>query len=389
MCDWPVLCGGKRREEERESACVCVCESEGEGGRGGRCGKREREKERTVAGVYVRVCLSLCLSPQTLPSFFFLSLSLSPEVCKRPLCSALSLRPVRACVCVCVRAPTQPPIVPPFVTCMLHRSLPVLLGLLELVAFFVCDYLYARALNAHKRQFPELEDCAPTESPDLDTVAVLDSLATTAVEFYDQSRERITGESGTRGARTYTSVDSPLPELPEVPSVPGASHALNPLHAVVVVCGVAAPLAAVLLLLLPGPFGWTAFYVPLWLSYLAITPGLAVVGLYGARAYSLVSYTDLTKTQWISMMWLRLDFMGIMGVMALVGVGAWFVAACMIGVAAYLAHRVMKVEKHLRSIQRDTQLVRDEVDVTRVLKPGSAESKRAMGIQDGYSALSH
>lgn len=268
---------------------------------------------------------------------------------------------------------------------MINSSMPVFLGLLELVVFFVFDYMYARTLNTYKRNFPELDECAPAESPDLDTVAVLDSLATTAVEFYQSNRERMSGEPGS-GSGAYTSVD-PDSHGAAADSGHGASRS-NPLHAVVVVCGTVAPIATLLLLLFTKLFGWTAFPVPNLLSYVVVCCGAVTVLLYGSRAINVSSYADVTKTQWIAMTWLRLNAMFAMGLVALLGVGAWFVAGCMFAVAFYLAHRVLKMEKHLSCIQRDTQLVRDEVDTSRVFVPGSAESRKAMGIHEGYSALS-
>lgn len=61
----------------------------------------------------------------------------------------------------------------------------------------------------------------------------------------------------------------------------------------------------------------------------------------------------------------------------------------MIAMAAYLAHRVMKMEKYLQRMQSQTQLVRGEVmSVDRVLKPGSEESKKAVNAHSGYNAAS-
>ncbi|CCW65445.1 unnamed protein product [Phytomonas sp. EM1] len=101
----------------------------------------------------------------------------------------------------------------------------------------------------------------------------------------------------------------------------------------------------------------------------------------------LLELVEVSKTRWISMMWFRLDFMFIMSVVALFGAGAWLVALCLCSVAVYSVHRLIKMEKHLNKVQRDTQLVRGEVDVSRVLKPGTEESKRATGIHEGYNAL--
>uniref|UniRef100_A0A0A9XJN4 Uncharacterized protein C34E10.8 n=1 Tax=Lygus hesperus TaxID=30085 RepID=A0A0A9XJN4_LYGHE len=80
--------------------------------------------------------------------------------------------------------------------------------------------------------------------------------------------------------------------------------------------------------------------------------------------------------------------MFLMALVAMFGAGMWLVALCMTAVAAYLAHRVLKIEKYLHHLQTQTQLVRDEVmAVNRVYKPGSAESKKAVGGDSGYHAM--
>ena len=270
-------------------------------------------------------------------------------------------------------------------------GLPTALCFLELIIFFCFDFFYAKKLNEQKNAHPELDDCAPTESPDLDTMAVLDSLTTTAVDLYQHERERFTGVPAPANTREYTSIDE------QGPSSPGAAAAVRPnafdqggknmMHTLVVLCGVVAPLLTLLLILVPSICGWARFSVPAAMAYVAAVPGLAATGLYAMRSYELTQVFDVTKTEWIAMMWFRLDFMFIMAAVALFGLGAWAIAGCLLVVAMYLAHRVMKMEKQLNRVQRHTQLVRGEVDVERVLVPGSAESRKAAVINEGYSAL--
>lgn len=271
-------------------------------------------------------------------------------------------------------------------------GLPTALCFLELIIFFGFDFVYAKKLNEQKNAHPELDDCAPNESPDLDTMAVLDSLTATAVDLYQHERERFTGVPAPASTHEYSNLDdrgaagaaaNAAGDRVDVAENGGK----NMMHTLVVVCGVVAPVLTLLLILMPSAFGWTRFPVPSAVAYFAAVPGLAATALYAMRSYELTQVYDVTKTEWITMMWFRLDFMFIMAAVALLGLGAWVIAGCLLVVAMYLAHRVMKMEKQLNRVQRHTQLVRGEVDVVRVLVPGSAESKKATGVSEGYSAL--
>ncbi|CCW69638.1 unnamed protein product [Phytomonas sp. Hart1] len=275
------------------------------------------------------------------------------------------------------------------------RNFSTFLGLVELLVFLIFDFIYAHALSSHKNNHPELEECAPQDSPDLDTLKVLDSLAAEVVEIYKYQRHRLTGSN-----THYSYVENDYVTLevnPRNPPADGLSsdglfapsprRPVSALHATVVLCGIAAPIFTLLTLLFPSAFSWAFFVFPTWLSYVFVAPGLGATALYVARVLMLLELVEVSKTQWISMMWFRLDFMFIMSTVAFLGVGAWLVAICILSVSIYSVHRLIKMEKHLNQVQRDTQLVRGEVDVSRVLKPGTAESKKATGIIDGYSAL--
>lgn len=270
-------------------------------------------------------------------------------------------------------------------------SLPWAISLLDLIIFFLFDFMYANVLSKQKLAHPELEECAPAESPDLDTMAVLESLSTTAVEMYQHERERLTGIAAPANAGEYTSLDRPVAAA----EGHGASHDIGNdgapkrtiIHGLVMGCGVAAPILTAFTFLFPSVTSWSRFSVASWLSYAASIPGVAAAGLYAMRSYELRHVQDVTKTEWIAMMWFRIDFMFIMAAVSFFGIGGWAIAACLLTVALYLAHRVLRTEKRLNRIQRHTQLVRGEVDVQRVLVPGSAESKKATGVLDGYNAL--
>ncbi|EAN84067.1 hypothetical protein, conserved, partial [Trypanosoma cruzi] len=129
--------------------------------------------------------------------------------------------------------------------------------------------------------------------------------------------------------------------------------------------------------------------LPVWVQYAALIPGLAAVFVFAARTTHVAQYSDVSKQQWILLMWFRLDFMCIMSVVALCGAGAWLVAGCMFAVALYLAHRVMRIEKRLAHLTHETQLVRGEVDIEHVYLPGSEQAERALASSDvqGYNAL--
>lgn len=267
-------------------------------------------------------------------------------------------------------------------------GLATALCFLSLIVFFVADFFYARKLNEQKNAHPELDDCAPNESPDLDTIAVLDSLTATAVDLYHHERERFTGVPAPANTREYAAVGEDGVRGPAAPAMDlGERTGTTAMHTIVVVCSVAAPVLTLLLVLMPSAFGWTRFSVHASIAYLAAFPGLAAAGFYAMRSYELAQVYDVTKTEWIAMMWFRLDIVFVMAAVAFFGVGAWLVAGCMVAMAMYLAHRVMKMEKQLNRVQRHTQLVRGEVDTTRVFVPGTEESKKAAGISDGYTVL--
>ncbi|GET91290.1 hypothetical protein, conserved [Leishmania tarentolae] len=268
------------------------------------------------------------------------------------------------------------------------ESLPGVLCLLGLIVFFIADFFYAKKLNEQKNAHPELDDCAPSTSPDLDTIAVLDSLTSTAVELYHYERRRFTGVAAPASPSEYAAVGENGVNEPPAASLDLTDRTgRTVMHTIVVVCSMAAPALTVLLALMPSLFGWTRFRVHSSIAYLATVPGMAAAGFYAMRSYELTQVFDVTKTEWIAMMWLRLDAIFVMSAVAFFGVGAWVVSGCMVTTAMYLAHRLMRMEKQLNRVQRRTQLMRDEVDVTRVFVPGTEESKKASGINDGYSAL--
>lgn len=262
-------------------------------------------------------------------------------------------------------------------------SLALFLGTAELLCFFVFDFILARTLNTFKQDHPELEECAPEDVPDVDPVAVMGSLRQTVVEMYD-NQQRWPGGNAEGGPVN----DAINPEV-VTPPQPFPCSRKNVLHSAVVVCGLVAPIVTVLQVLLPGLFGWCRFDVPAWLQYVGVIPGLAAVLVVATRTLRVASLSEISRQQWMLLMWFRLDFMCITSAVAFLGAGSWLVAACMLIVALYLAHRVMRIENRLKYLTHETQLVRGEVDLQHVYPPGSEQARQALASSDvqGYSAL--
>ncbi|KAG8344426.1 hypothetical protein ERJ75_000352400 [Trypanosoma vivax] len=278
----------------------------------------------------------------------------------------------------------------------MEESFALLLSTIVLIAFFAFDFFFARLLNMLKQDHPELEECTPEGAPDIDPVAAIDSLKQTAIEMYDYQQQRfgfrdgkiITGVSTSshpcEGTTTYGTDETTSPPLASQRKTGSA------LHFVVVVCGFAAPIVTVLQLLWAGAFGWCRFSLPSWIEYVGAFTGLAGVFLYAARVSHCSRFSEVSRQQWLALMWFRLDFMCIVSVAAFLGAGAWVVSLCLLVVGFYLAHRVMRIEKRFNMLQRETQLVRGEVDLEHVHVPGTKEAARALASSDvrGYNALS-
>lgn len=247
---------------------------------------------------------------------------------------------------------------------------------IELTAFYIFDFIFAQALNRYKRDFPELDDCAPEGTPDIDSSGFVRVVANGAMNMY---------QGGDGGVENHGREE--LGVSAEPLSLAAAAGA-NPVHTVVVVASVLGPLCSVLMTLLPHSASWMAQERPTWLRDIFVALGLALDVLFIARTLSVMRFSEVTKTLWLSLMWFRLDFMLLMAVVALVGFGSIVVGLCLLAVGLYLAQRVMQLEKRLASLQLETQLLReDAMDIDRVLVPGSEESRKAVGHGDGYTNL--
>ncbi|CCD14018.1 unnamed protein product [Trypanosoma congolense IL3000] len=258
---------------------------------------------------------------------------------------------------------------------------------IALIAFYVADFLLARLLNSLKDDHPELDECSPEETPDLDPLTVINSLQKTAEEMVDYQRRRFrTGEAGGFAADSTATVD--VGDIPPM-SAPSSHRKSNVMHTIVVLCGIAGPFVVVFEALLPSVFGWCRFDFPVFVEYIGAFAGLASATVYAGRVSHCSSYRDVTRSQWLELMWFRLDFMCLTSIAAFLGTGSWFVTVCLLAVGFYLAYRVMRIEKRVRALQLETQLVRGEVDVERVYVPGTAEAAQALGTagRQGYDAL--
>lgn len=250
---------------------------------------------------------------------------------------------------------------------------------LEMTFFFVVDFVYTQGLNRYKREFPELDDCAPRGVPDVDSKETMRFLA----EVTERARE-----GNVDGIFSSSSLGQPTAEEGRDIESRQWIIEMKLVHAAVVVASIVGPLCALLMTLLPHAMVWAAHDRPSWLREICLPIVFALDALFTARTLSLGHLSDVSKTVWLSLMWFRIDFMLIISLVAFIGFGFTVVGLCLFAVSLYLAYRIMELEKRLASLQEETQLLRSEdTDVKIVLVPGSEESKHAVGISEGYSQL--
>jgi uncharacterized membrane protein YgcG len=139
-----------------------------------------------------------------------------------------------------------------------------------------------------------------------------------------------------------------------------AKHQL--IHLAVIVASFGIPIFGLLQVFFPNSLmSWSMFDVPNWIGILTMVPALMIVIVYCARAVRVSSFSSVTKTQWLSMTWFRLDVTCLMAALFLVGWGDWFLALLWGIVAGYLAYCLLATERTLQSMVSNTQLMRDEV----------------------------
>eukprot|EP00658_Telonema_sp_P-2_P078224 TRINITY_DN7276_c0_g1_i4.p1 TRINITY_DN7276_c0_g1~~TRINITY_DN7276_c0_g1_i4.p1 ORF type:complete len:266 (-),score=52.52 TRINITY_DN7276_c0_g1_i4:375-1172(-) len=133
------------------------------------------------------------------------------------------------------------------------------------------------------------------------------------------------------------------------------------IHLAVIVASFGIPIFGLLQVFFPNSFmSWSMFDVPNWIGILTMVPALMIVIVYCARAVRVSSFSSVTKTQWLSMTWFRLDVTCLMAALFLVGWGDWFLALLWGIVAGYLAYCLLATERTLQSMVSNTQLMRDE-----------------------------
>lgn len=256
------------------------------------------------------------------------------------------------------------------------------LGCLNLAVFFTSDFFFAYVLHQLKRDHPSIDDCAPDQGTrEVDTIAIL-SFMNNPTNSDGAGRGGGGGAGGGGMGSRRGDIDNDM-EL-------GASRAgkgrEDIIHKLVIVASFCAPIFSFLQVVAPGSLTWSLFAVPSWLGYMCMVPGLGVAMLYASRATRVYNFSEVSKAQWLSMMWFRLDMMCVMSTIFLLGWGDWLVSMCLYAVALYLAHRLMVTEKKLVHVSSVTQLVRDDINVRTDLAPTAASSSSPS--LKGYDSIS-
>eukprot|EP00796_Vickermania_ingenoplastis_P001693 gene1693-1055_t len=226
------------------------------------------------------------------------------------------------------------------------------------------------SLNRFKQDFPEIEDCAPSESPDVDAEQLARGIASAAVDQYSTYTNRHAGADGS--------------DAFQLSHVVGLARR-NLVHTATVFASIIGPVYATLALVFPSSMGM-AWDSASWIRDVSVAVGLAIVLLFTARTIVVNRMREVTRAGWISLMWFRLDFMLILGIIALFGLRMVPVGICMTTVGLYLAHRMALLEKRLSSQQTDTQLLPEDTSDMRydsklvsflIVKRQSSGSSRA------------
>jgi hypothetical protein len=232
-------------------------------------------------------------------------------------------------------------------------------GCVDMIIFFAADFFFAYVLHRLKQDHPAIDDCAPDSGlRDVDTIAVL--------SFMNNPTLSTAGDGSPYAGRTAaTAAQNGSADLSASSSLfPGAAAAVdreNLIHKLVMAASFSAPIFSFLQVVSPSSLAWSQFAVPLWLGYLTMVPGLGIAMFYASRATRVSHFHEVSKAQWLSMMWFRLDIICVMATIFLLGWGDWLVAGCLYAVALYLAHRLMITEKRLVTVTSRTQLMREEI----------------------------
>jgi hypothetical protein len=247
-------------------------------------------------------------------------------------------------------------------------SLVHFIGCVNLVVFYVSDFFFAYVLHQLKQDHPSIDECTPGDADDeIDTINVVSSLHEAVQRVAEGSSLGVASSIGH--------------------AMDGSDDRSKLIHKLVIVASFAAPVFSLLQIMGPNAMRWSMFDVPSWLGYLSTIPGLGVCMFYASRALRVSNFEDVSKTQWLSMMWFRLDMMCVMGVVILLGWGDWLVAACLFVVALYLAHRLLMTERKLSSELKRSQLIREEINLE-TLQPSASSAAVGGGVRSqGYDAI--
>ena len=271
---------------------------------------------------------------------------------------------------------------------------------LSSIIFFSSDFYLAYVLNRFKKDHPAIDDAAPVES-DSDVEEAENEAATLRrrSEYSSPGGETARSDGfsslvGGVGADYHTtphpndsigtSISSALnwSGFSEIASTISAKRLNRPkfnnpndftlslrhysrsqtIHLIVIIAALAAPILNFLQIVFPLSMMWSMVHVPTWLAYLCTLPGLGLCFLYAARVSRVVQYKEVSKAQWLSLMWFRLDVICCFAFFILFGTGNWTVAACLLGVDIYLCRRLLKTEKNLTKLVRATQLLPTDYD---------------------------
>ena len=236
-------------------------------------------------------------------------------------------------------------------------------GSLACILFFVSDFFIAYTLNVLKRAHPAIDDAAPDDED-----------ASTAGVTIEVGASSGSGRRFGQGASAFAGQDMFHLLAQTVTGTPSVTGRRQRVHIAVIMCAVAAPFFCLLQILAPASMSWSLFHVPSWLAYLVIVPGLGLSIVYALRAHRVSQIgDDFSKSQWLQVMWFRLDVIVAFAAVLLLAWGDWLVSGCLITVDIYLAQRLLATERKLVHAVRGTQLLPDEYGSRDELSAGVAD----------------
>eukprot|EP00796_Vickermania_ingenoplastis_P001692 gene1692-1054_t len=209
-----------------------------------------------------------------------------------------------------------------------------------LFMFFVVDFVLSEKLDRLKQELPEIDDCSPTEVPELDLGKLGRSFASVVVRMLKRYVPRRGGDPDRCSLITHD-LEALLHFI--------VTHSL--LHSTAVIASIVGPMCPAFMLVHLGRCScddMNSFHrVGLWVSF-------AVVVVYSIFAIYLENITTVRKSDWFSFMRFRLDAMLIVGAVTFFWLWKFLVGGCLITVGLYLSYRQTLLEKR-RSSREDNQ----------------------------------